>query len=321
VGLVIADIGDIAEQLLSDADSAMYEAKSAGKDCFRLFQESMHARSVERLELTSSLRSALQRGEFFLHYQPHFSLPDGRLEGFEALVRWHHPTLGLVGPDRFIPLAEETGFIVPLGRWVLETACEQAIRWPEQSGPPLSMSVNLSGRQLTDPNLLADVQTALAFSGLPASQLILEITEGALMTDREQTVQVLTALKAIGVRLAVDDFGTGYSSLSYLRQFPVELLKIDKSFVDPLNDASAEGAAFVRSIIRLAHSLGLRTIAEGIEHPDQHRQLTSLGCDSAQGFLLGRPVDGQAASDLVSARQSSDGEANLQSAPLVGQSE
>ena len=303
VGVVVAGLGASTEQLLSDADSAMYEAKSAGKNCFRTFEESMHARIVERLELTTSFRTALQHGEFFLQYQPHFSLTDGTLEGFEALVRWQHPTLGLINPDRFIPLAEETGFIVPLGRWVLEAACDQAMRWPTGDGAPLTMSVNLSGRQLADDNLLSDVSTALAFSGLPARRLILEITESALMADTDQTVWVLTELQATGVRLAIDDFGTGYSSLSYLRQFPVEIIKIDKSFVDPLNDASAEGAAFVRSIIRLAHSLGLQTIAEGIEHPGQREQLITLGCDSAQGFLLGRPLDRQAAADLVRMRQ------------------
>ncbi|MCU4182764.1 EAL domain-containing protein [Acidiferrimicrobium sp. IK] len=299
VGVAVADVGSTAEQLLSEADSAMYEAKASGRNRFTVFEEAMHSRILERLELTNAFAGALQRGEFYLDYQPQFSLQDRKLEGFEALLRWRHPALGLVAPDRFIHLAEETGHIVPIGRWVIEQACRQGAAW-SADGSTLTMSVNLSGRQLTDANLVDDLRTALSMSGLPPSQLVLEITESVLMVDGEESLRVLADLKATGVRLAIDDFGTGYSSLNYLRQFPFDLLKIDKSFVDPLVDPGGEGTAFIATIVSLAHSLGLATVAEGLEYADQQERLISLGCDSAQGFLLARPLDVAAAGRLAS---------------------
>ena len=299
VGIAYGDGTKSTELLLSEADSAMYEAKSTGKDRFQVFETSMRSRVVERLELSNSMRGALERSEFFLQYQPHFSLHDGHLEGFEALARWNHPSRGRLEPTLFIPIAEETGFIVQLGRWALETACAQAATWPAQDGRSLTVSVNVSGRQLRDPSLVDDVRAALALSGLTADRLVLEVTESMLMVNLPQTVAVLTVFKSMGIRLAIDDFGTGYSSLSHLRQFPIDILKIDKSFVDPLTDPASEGAAFVKTIIRLARDLNLYTVAEGIEDSQQRQALISLGCDSAQGFLLSRPLDAAVARELA----------------------
>jgi EAL domain-containing protein (putative c-di-GMP-specific phosphodiesterase class I) len=299
VGIAFGDESQSVEILLSEADSAMYAAKSTGKDRFEVFQTAMRSRVVERLELTNSLRGALERSEFYLQYQPHFSLHDGHLEGFEALVRWNHPFQGEVAPTVFIPIAEETGLIISLGRWILETACVEAAKWPVQDGRSLTVSVNISGRQLQDQSLVDDVRAALAFSGIAAAQLILEVTESMLMADPAQATSVLSDLKSMGIHLAIDDFGTGYSSLSYLRQFPFDVLKIDKSFVDPLTDPTSEGAAFIKTIIRLARDLHLSTIAEGIEDSQQRDTLIALGCDSAQGFLLSRPLDAAVAQQLA----------------------
>jgi diguanylate cyclase (GGDEF)-like protein len=299
VGVAVADQYATTERLLSSADSAMYEAKAAGKDRFEIFEESMHARIAERLDLSNALDAALENDEFFLEYQPQFSLATGALVGVEALARWNHPTLGLVGPNRFIPVAEETGHIVPLGRWVIEKACEQGAEWSRSGGAGLTVSVNLSGRQLQDRNLLDDVRTTLSLSGLAARQLVLEITESVLIADTRRSLQVLTDLKTIGVSLSIDDFGTGYSSLSSLRRMPVDELKIDRSFVDSLVDTTGEGAAFVTTIIRLAQNLGLRTVAEGIEHRDQEKLLTELGCDIGQGFLLARPLQPEAITRMI----------------------
>lgn len=292
------ELAKTTEQLLGEADVAMYEAKGKGKCRWETFEASMQSRSVERLELANAFRGSLERGEFRLAYQPQFSLGDGRLEGFEALVRWAHPTRGLVTPDKFIPLAEETGFIIPLGRWVLERACEQASSWAGTAAG-LTMAVNLSGRQLQDPMLADDVRTALALSGLDASRLVLEVTETSLLADSEETVAVLAALKAVGVQLALDDFGTGYSSLSYLRRLPLDVLKIDKSFVDPLGADGSQEEALVSTIIDFARIVGLRTVAEGVENVAQHEQLARLGCASCQGFLLSPPLDPEAAASLV----------------------
>jgi diguanylate cyclase (GGDEF)-like protein len=298
VGIAVADGKATGEELLSRADSAMYEAKAAGKGRYEVFEASMHARIMERLEITNSFGRALKRSEFALLYQPQFSLVDGHLEGFEALLRWQHPSLGLLSPDRFISLAEETGHIVSIGRWVLETACDQAARW-STGRSPLTMSVNISARQLRHPHLVDDVRTALALAGLPPCQLVLEITENVLVSDPDHARSVLGELKGLGVRLAIDDFGTGYSSLSYLRRFPVDLLKIDKSFIDPLSDPDGDDVAFIKTILKLADTLGLATVAEGIERPDQRALLSELGCGSAQGFLMARPLSDLAAGDLI----------------------
>ncbi len=298
-GITYADGGQSHELLLSEADSAMYAAKSTGRNCFRVFQTEMRSRAVKRLELTNSLHAALDRSEFFLEYQPQFSLHDGRLQGFEALARWRHPSRGLVPPSEFIPLAEETGLIVPLGRWILEEACTAAATWPVREEMPLTVAVNISGRQLEYSGLVDDVRTALAFSGISSAQLVLEVTESILMVNPAKTAAVLQTLKDMGISLAIDDFGTGYSSLSHLRQFPVDELKIDRSFVVPLSDPTSEVTAFVKTIIRLAHDLKLSTVAEGIEDCQQSDTLTALGCDSAQGFFLSRPLDAARACQLA----------------------
>jgi diguanylate cyclase (GGDEF)-like protein len=316
VGVAVADQYATTERLLSAADSAMYEAKAGGKNRLELFEASMHARIAERLDLTSALDAALEREEFFLQYQPQFALASGHLMGFEALIRWRHPNLGLVGPDRFIALAEETGQIVPIGRWVIEKACEQAAHWARTSAFPVTMSVNLSGRQLLDAQLVDDVRTNLALSGLTPRQLTLEITESVLIGDTEQSLRVLSELKSTGARLSIDDFGTGYSSLSYLRRMAVDELKIDKSFVDALVDSAGAGATFVGMIIRLAGSLGLHTVAEGIERPEQEAVLRQLGCDRGQGFLFGLPLDAAAATNLIGRSSGAAGRGLLK--PVIG---
>jgi EAL domain-containing protein (putative c-di-GMP-specific phosphodiesterase class I) len=278
------------EQILSEADTAMYEAKASGKDRFSVFEPRMRSRVLDRIAITHSFDGALTRDEFFLEYQPQISLTDEHLEGFEALVRWRHPALGPIGPYRFIPLAEETGFIVELGRWVLQAACREAATWDDVGDTPLSVSVNISARQLDSNSLVADVESALANSRLDPSRLVLEVTESILMVDPERTARALSRLRDMGIRIAIDDFGTGYSSLGYLHQFPVDILKIDKSFVDPLAEATEEGAAFVQLILRLARDLRVTTVAEGVESGAQRDALAKLHCHSAQGYLISRPL-------------------------------
>jgi EAL domain-containing protein (putative c-di-GMP-specific phosphodiesterase class I) len=297
VGVAFAGPDSTTEQLLSEADSAMYEAKASGRDRYTVFEAVMRSRLTDRLALVNGFQGSLERAEFFLEYQPQLRLSDGTLQGFEALVRWQHPFLGRLGPYSFIPLAEETGFIVTMGRWILELACQQAASWAGDER--LSVSVNLSGRQLQDPELVADVRNALALSRLAPSRLVLEITESVLMIDPTRISEVLGELRGIGIRIAIDDFGTGYSSLSHLRQLPVDILKIDKSFIDPLVDPAGEGRAFVETILRLARDLNLSTTAEGIECEQQRATLAELGCNSAQGYLMSRPLSAGRADDFI----------------------
>jgi EAL domain-containing protein (putative c-di-GMP-specific phosphodiesterase class I) len=278
------------EMMLRDADVAMYRAKSSGRAGYEVFDAGMHDTIVARLELERDVRCAVDEGQFVVHYQPLVALADRRLVGVEALVRWQHPTRGLLAPAEFLQVAEETGAIVPLGAWVLQEACRQASQWakacPEQR---LTMSVNLSPRQLSDPAIVATVAAALSESGLPAGHLVLELTEGLLVSDGPAVVDRLFALKALGVRLAIDDFGTGYSSLSYLRRLPFDILKIDKLFVDGVA-GGPEASAFAQAIIKMAHSLHLETVAEGVEHDDQTQHLRQLGCELAQGYHFARPL-------------------------------
>ncbi len=302
VGIAVGRAG--ASELLRQADVAMYRAKAEGKGRARVFEESMQAEVLERLELEGDLLRAIERDEIDVHYQPVIALDGQTLAGFEALARWTHPTRGLVPPPQFIPLAEDNGSIVALGRQILRTACRQAARWLDElptapGAPPRIMSVNLSGRQLEDPNIVSDVAAALADSGLPASSLVLEITETVLMHDTEATIARLTALKALGVRLAVDDFGTGYSSLRYLRRFPIDILKMAKPFVDGLDAGDDEGRALARAIVELATSLKLACIAEGIEAGAQADVLHELGCDLGQGYHFARPMAAAAMSALI----------------------
>jgi diguanylate cyclase (GGDEF)-like protein len=298
-GVAFSDDVVTAEQLLSEADTAMYEAKASGKDRHSVFEPRMRSLVEDRLAITGAFHGSIERGEFSLEYQPQISLADGCLEGFEALVRWDHPTLGRIGPYRFIPLAEDTGFIVQLGAWVLEAACREAAAWPNAGRPPLMLAVNLSARQLESQSLMADVERALRVSGLDPRRLVLEITESVLMVDRSRTLTALESLRRLGIRIAIDDFGTGYSSLGYLRDLPVDVLKIDKSFVDPLAEPEAEGAAFVQMILRLARDLDLATVAEGVESPEQQEVLARLHCQSAQGYLISRPLTVDATREFI----------------------
>jgi diguanylate cyclase (GGDEF)-like protein/PAS domain S-box-containing protein len=291
------DAGQWGAELLRNADTAMYEAKRHGKNCFALFEPSLHRAALLRLDQKASLQHALDRGEFELHYQPIVTLEDGGVAGMEALLRWRHPEQGLVPPLDFIPLAEETGLIVPIGRWVLQEACQQAAAWCALR-PQFAMSVNVSGRQLQQATFVDDVRNALAHSGLPPSALVMEITESALIDDSEGHFDRLRELHELGVRLAIDDFGTGYSALNYLRRFPVDIIKIDRSFVRSMASAPQE-AALVEGIITLASGLRVSVIAEGIEEDDQLSALRELRCALGQGFLFARPLEAPAAAELL----------------------
>jgi len=280
--------GRDVETLLKNADSAMYKAKELGRNNFQYFAGWMDAQVSNRLEMLVSLRRALDRDEFKLYYQPKISLANGRIIGAEALIRWITPDQGMVPPDRFIPFAEEAGLIVPIGEWVLRTACAQNKAWQDAGLAPIPEAVNLSPRQL-DQNLPEFVRQVLAESCLAAAWLELEITENVVMKDAEKTVATLNALKRLGLQVSVDDFGTGYSSLSYLRRFPVDALKIDKSFVRDIA-RDTDSAAIVKAVISLGHILNLRVIAEGVEDQEQYNFLLENGCDEVQGYLLGKPM-------------------------------
>ncbi|AKZ62229.1 diguanylate cyclase [Herbaspirillum hiltneri N3] len=280
--------GRDVETLLKNADSAMYKAKELGRNNFQYFAGWMDAQVSNRLEMLVSLRRALDRDEFKLYYQPKISLANGRIIGAEALIRWITPDQGMVPPDRFIPFAEEAGLIVPIGEWVLRTACAQNKAWQDAGLAPIPVAVNLSPRQL-DQNLPEFVRQVLAESCLAAAWLELEITENVVMKDAEKTVATLNALKRLGLQVSVDDFGTGYSSLSYLRRFPVDALKIDKSFVRDIA-RDTDSAAIVKAVISLGHILNLRVIAEGVEDQEQYNFLLENGCDEVQGYLLGKPM-------------------------------
>ena len=292
VGIAVADDLATTSVLLRNADIAMYTAKTGGKGVAATFHADMHAQAVRRLELKSALGEALALDQLILAYQPIVELSTSAIVGVEALLRWQHPVHGLVPPLDFIPLAEESGLIVPIGRWALREACAQATVW-RSTFPEFTVSVNLSGRQLTSPGLLADVRAALTDSGLPPENLVLELTETMLLTEGDvaATIAVLGDLRRLGVRLAIDDFGTGYSSLSYLQQLPVDLLKIDKSFIDDLEEyAPLGGANLLQGMLSLGESLGLRVVAEGVEHAYQHTRLRGLSCHFGQGYLFGRPM-------------------------------
>jgi diguanylate cyclase (GGDEF)-like protein/PAS domain S-box-containing protein len=297
IGLARARPEDGPEELLRNADVAMYRAKHAGKGRTEVFAPEMHAAIVDRLALEADLRRALADpacGQFAVHFQPIVRLEDETVVGVEALARWNHPTRGPLPPMTFIPIAEASGLIVPLGAWVLRQACRAGERWAANrrataDAPPLTLTVNLSGRQLQAPGLVDDVAAALAESGIEPSTLVLEITETVIMQQTESNLLTLHALKALGIRLAIDDFGTGYSSLSYLQRFPIDILKIDKSFVDGLSRGGSD-AALARTIIALGDTLALRCIAEGVEDDAQRTHLQALGCDYAQGFFFARPL-------------------------------
>ena len=295
-----------AEELLRNADVAMYMAKRDSKGSYRVFEPAMHERVVERLELQAELQRALELNQLEIHYQPVVRLDQRADYGVEALLRWMHPERGTIPPLNFIPLAEETGLIISIGRWVLEEACRRGVllheRFPRK--PPLTMSVNLSVKQLQSDTIIHDVRHALESSGLPPSSLVLEITESVMMADTDLAVQRLNELKSLGVLLAMDDFGTGYSSLSYLSRFPVDILKMDRSFLSSEHDESGLAGA----IIALGNSLNLDVVAEGIEEPEQIDSLRELGCGLGQGFLFAKPMNHEALVEYLDFGEDETGE-------------
>jgi diguanylate cyclase (GGDEF)-like protein/PAS domain S-box-containing protein len=291
IGIAIAEPNEDEETVLRNADVAMYAAKTSGRACVKQFDQRMHVEAMQWLEVESDLRLAIDRREFLLDFQPLMHIDTGRVAGFEALLRWAHPSKGLLGPTSFLGIAEETGMVVSIGRWVLQEACVHAAKWNRGDVEPISVSVNVAAKQLDGDTLLDDVRAALQLSGLDPRQLILEITESDVMTDQEEALRKLNALKTLGVRLAIDDFGTGYSSLSQLQFFPVDELKIDRSFVSRIEQGDRE-AAFVRTIVSLAKSLSMEVVAEGVEEPGQQQFLRTIGCDLGQGYLYSRPIGG-----------------------------
>ena len=293
------------EEMLREAEIAMVKAKADPSNRYALFEPSMSHQTIERIDLENDLRRGIERGELRLHYQPLVDLATDRIVGFEALVRWEHPVRGLIPPLSFIPLAEETGLILPVGRWVLERACRQARAWHDArpGGPPLFMSVNLSARQFAQPELVDEVREILAETGLDPAALEIEITESVLMDQTEAGIRTLRQLRDLGVRLVLDDFGTGYSSLSYLKHLPLDTIKIDRSFVAGLDGETDR--SIVDAVIALAHGLRIGVVAEGIETEAQFEVLRAMGCDVGQGYLFARPLPAAEAGRLLSGRRSS----------------
>jgi EAL domain-containing protein (putative c-di-GMP-specific phosphodiesterase class I) len=283
------DHGTDEQSLTKNADAAMYLAKEEGRSSFRFFAKEIKTQSIERLMLETSLRRALERKEFLLHYQAKRDLATGSISGVEALLRWNHPDLGLVPPLHFIPIAEECGLIVPIGKWVLDTACGQNVAWQQQGLPPVRIAVNLSPRQFTDPHLLADIGAALLASGMAPQLLELEITESMVIQNPDQARGVLAALKGLGVHLSIDDFGTGYSSMSLIKEFPIDTIKVDRSFVRDL-PIDANDRAITKTVIALGKALDLTIVAEGVETPAQEEFLRQQHCDEIQGFLFTEPL-------------------------------
>ena len=284
--------GDDAASLLKNAGLAIGRAKKSGGNCYRYFAPAMHEAAVRRISMEANLRRGLRQQEFLLHYQPQFDCRTGELRGLEALVRWRDPATGLVPPSEFIPLSEETGFIIPLTEWVLRTACQKRKEWDLLGFPPVRIAVNLSPRQFlhkNTPQLIADI---LQDSRLPATLLEVEITEGALTEDVPAARKILTSLQSMGVSIAIDDFGTGYSSLSQLKSFPINILKIDRSFIRTVTEDSGS-AAIVCAVIAMSHEMGLSVVAEGVERADQDEFLKKHGCDHVQGYFHGRPVEAE----------------------------
>ncbi|HEY9192923.1 MAG TPA: GGDEF domain-containing response regulator [Methyloversatilis sp.] len=290
--------GDDAQSLIMNAEAAMSVTKRSGGNGLTYYAREMSASSAEKLVLETHLRHAVQRGELFLNYQPILNGVTGRTSGVEALLRWRHPQRGVIPPDRFIPLADESGLIVEIGAWVMREACSQGRIWHQQGMQDLSISVNVSAVQFAQPRLLETVRTTLEDTGFPAEKLVLEITESVLMKDAETTIGMLKALKNMGVRISMDDFGTGYSSLSYLKRFPIDIVKIDKSFVRDIND-DEDDAAIIRVIIALARSLRLTTVAEGVETLEQLGFLRREQCDRFQGYYFSRPVEADQLSQRI----------------------
>ncbi|HKK01296.1 MAG TPA: EAL domain-containing protein, partial [Desulfuromonadales bacterium] len=300
IGIAVFPLdGQDTDTLLRNADTAMYVAKEQGKNRYQFFSSEMNDKAVARVTLETDLRQGIERGEFSLDYQPQIDLATGVITGVEALLRWHHPQKGIISPVNFIPAAEETGLILPLGEWVLRTACRQARRWHLAGFPLLRMAVNLSALQFTQPDLLEMISGILEETGLPPQSLELEITESMLMENAREARTTLSGLKELGVSLAIDDFGTGYSSLSYLKHFPIDRLKIDQSFVRDI-DTHCDDTAIVDSIIALGHSLHLSIIAEGVENEQQLQLLRQGRCHEMQGYFFSRPLSAESCERLLS---------------------
>jgi EAL domain-containing protein (putative c-di-GMP-specific phosphodiesterase class I) len=274
---------------MKNADMAMYLAKEEGKNNYQFYTSRMKAHSIERLALETNLRRALELHEFALAYQAKVNFETGQITGVEALLRWQSPQLGSVSPAQFIPLAEETGLIVPIGKWVMRTACEQNVAWQKAGLPPVKMSVNLSMRQLNDEGLAREIDTVLRETGMEPSLLELEITESMIMHNADRAVKILSTIKALGVRLAIDDFGTGYSSLAHLKRFPIDTLKVDRSFIREI-PSDAEDRAIAEAIIAMGKTLSLTVVAEGVETPEQQTFLSARACDEMQGYYFSTPV-------------------------------
>jgi EAL domain-containing protein (putative c-di-GMP-specific phosphodiesterase class I) len=286
---VFPDDGGDAETLIKNADTAMYQAKANGRQSFQFFKPAMNVRAVERQSIEENLRRAIERQEFVLHYQPKINLRTGLITGAEALIRWIHPTRGLVLPGQFIPIAEDCGLIRPIGGWVLREACQQAKAWADAGLPTASMAVNVSAMELRDESYVESLLVALDETGMDPKLLELELTESVLMTHAESAASILVTLREQGVQVAIDDFGTGFSSLSYLRKFPIDALKIDQSFVSQVTSAGDE-TSIVAAVISMARSLQLRVVGEGVETVDQLRFLQAQDCDEVQGYYFSRPV-------------------------------
>ena len=298
IGLTLyPDDGDTAEKLLKNADTAMYHAKAHGRSNYQFFSEKLNTRVVERLMLETSLRRALERDEMRMLYQPRYNLSSGRVVGVEALIRWQHPEMGILSPAKFIPLAEETGLIVPLGEWIMRTACMQSAAWKRQGLPPLHMAVNLSSRQFNQHDLIDMIARIIRETGVDPAFLELELTESVIMQNAEESINKLNTIKEMGLILAIDDFGTGYSSLSYLKRFPLDTLKVDQSFVRDIT-SNTDDRAIVVAIIAMAHSLGLKVVAEGVETKEQKAFLLEHRCEECQGFFFSKPLTAESFSKL-----------------------
>jgi EAL domain-containing protein (putative c-di-GMP-specific phosphodiesterase class I) len=286
---VFPDAASDEQSMMKNADMAMYLAKEEGKNNYQFYTSNMKAHSVERLTLETNLRRALERHELFIHYQAKVDFKTGTITGVEALLRWENPELGSTSPAKFIPIAEETGLIVPIGIWVLQTACAQNVEWQRDGLPPVRMSVNLSMRQLNDEHLVKEIAAVLEETGMDPSLLELEVTESMIMHNSDRAVRVLTEIKALGVRLAIDDFGTGYSSLAHLKRFPIDTLKVDRSFIREI-PRDAEDRAIAEAIIAMGKTLCLTVVAEGVETPEQQAFLSERACDEMQGYYFSKPV-------------------------------
>ncbi|HEX6177277.1 MAG TPA: GGDEF domain-containing phosphodiesterase, partial [Thermoanaerobaculia bacterium] len=291
------------ETLVRNSDSAMYRAKDQGRDRYQLYASEMNAQAIERLALEATLRKAVSERQLVLHYQPVLEAATGTIVGVEALIRWKHPKKGLLPPSEFISLAEVSGLIVPIGEWVVRTACKQLRSWEKRLEKPLIMAVNLSARQFQHPEIVESIREAIAESGVDPASIEIEITESSAMQNVDHAVFTLRELKAIGVQIAMDDFGTGYSSLNYLKRFPIDLLKLDQTFVREVMTDERD-AAIVGAVIVMAHRLGLKVIAEGVETEEQLAYLRREGCDFIQGYLYSRPLPAAQFEEFLEAHKS-----------------